>query len=87
MTDKICTYCGQDGHRASACPRRISDAIGHNARTYPRTLEQAFGPHTDRSQLEPMREAPRISLAEVVFYLTAAAAIGSVLMDVFVWRS
>lgn len=22
MNDKICTYCGQAGHRASSCPRR-----------------------------------------------------------------
>lgn len=86
MTDKACTYCGQDGHRASTCPRRISDALSNNVRTYPRTMEQAFGPHTNRSQLEPMREPPRINLATVVFWLAAAAAVGSALMDVFVWR-
>lgn len=22
MSDKLCTYCGQAGHRAHACPRR-----------------------------------------------------------------
>jgi len=23
MSDNICTYCGQEGHRASHCPRRL----------------------------------------------------------------
>jgi hypothetical protein len=24
MSDRICTYCGRTGHRASSCPRRAS---------------------------------------------------------------
>ena len=27
MSDRICTYCGQAGHRASSCPRRASIAL------------------------------------------------------------
>ena len=86
MTDKQCTYCGQDGHRASQCKLRIDNALAGNTRQYPRTLEQAFGPHTDRAQLEPRRDAPRVSLATVVFYLVAFVAVASALADVFVWR-
>lgn len=29
MNDRICTYCGQAGHRASSCPRRKTDDKKH----------------------------------------------------------
>lgn len=28
LEQKICTYCGQVGHRAHACPRRKADHLG-----------------------------------------------------------
>jgi hypothetical protein len=31
MSDKICTYCGKAGHRASQCPMRLADATRESA--------------------------------------------------------
>ena len=52
-----------------------------NTRRYPRTLEQAFGPHTSRHITEPDEPMPTADKIVVAASLIAAAAlIGMILI-------
>lgn len=45
MSDNTCTYCGQEGHRAHACPRRRNALIGRLQR-----FRRPDAPHWDTAQ-------------------------------------
>lgn len=45
-----------------------------NSRSYPRTMQQAFGPYTDDT-LHPMRDNRKTPAHEVALYLVSVVAV------------
>ena len=51
--------------------RDQSTGRGMNTRQFSRTMQQAFGPHTD-NRLHPMRDQEPMRLADKVLYIVSA---------------